>query len=287
MNANYKCADKASGSGLASCVGTVAERRRRSTPRRVGDHTFTVTATDKAGNVTTTVNHYSVRYAWHGFFSPISNSSDSELNLVHAGDLIKLGFGLDGNRGSDIFAAGSPSSAPVSCPSWTPHLVAGGGSGHDRRALASASPPAHYSYGWQTERLLGRHLPPVPAAAEGRDVGPLGHVHVLRLGRSLRGSGFGRSPVGFPAVSAPEAKIEQTDAGAVVVSPGWFVVNMADCAWTRDDLGGEWSTPASPRASSSSTGSGSTCCSRARRTASTTRRACRRTSSSSRASACC
>jgi uncharacterized cupin superfamily protein len=44
-------------------------------------------------------------------------------------------------------------------------------------------------------------------------------------------------------VSAPEAKIEQTDAGAVVVSPGWFVVNMADCAWTRDDLGGEWSTP--------------------------------------------
>src|SRR3954462_6303635 len=33
-------------------------------------------------------------------------------------------------------------------------------------------------------------------------------------GRSLRGSGFGRSPVGFPAVSAPEAKLEQTDAGA-------------------------------------------------------------------------
>jgi uncharacterized cupin superfamily protein len=44
-------------------------------------------------------------------------------------------------------------------------------------------------------------------------------------------------------VAAPEATIAQTDEGAVVTSPGWFVLNMADCAWTRDDKGGEWSTP--------------------------------------------
>ena len=37
-----------------------------------------------------------------------------------------------------------------------------------------------------------------------------------------------------------EAKIEQTEAGAVVASPGWFVLNMADVAWTRDPHGGEW-----------------------------------------------
>jgi uncharacterized cupin superfamily protein len=48
------------------------------------------------------------------------------------------------------------------------------------------------------------------------------------------------------AVSVPEAKIEQTDDGAVVASPGWFVLNMADCAWTRDDKGGEWSTYGEP-----------------------------------------
>jgi uncharacterized cupin superfamily protein len=48
------------------------------------------------------------------------------------------------------------------------------------------------------------------------------------------------------AVSVPEAKIEQTDEGAVVASPGWFVLNMADCAWTRDDKGGEWSTYGEP-----------------------------------------
>lgn len=38
-----------------------------------------------------------------------------------------------------------------------------------------------------------------------------------------------------------EAKIEQTEAGAVLASPGWFVLNMADVAWTRDKRGGEWS----------------------------------------------
>jgi hypothetical protein len=148
VNASYKCADKASGSGLASCVGTVPNGDPIDTST-LGDHTFTVTATDKAGNVTTTVNHYNVRYAWQGFFSPISNSSDSELNLVHAGDLIKLGFGLDGNRGSDIFAAGSPSSVPVSCPAWTPHSVPAAGAG-TTPGLSFGVASGHYSYGWQT-----------------------------------------------------------------------------------------------------------------------------------------
>jgi uncharacterized cupin superfamily protein len=47
-------------------------------------------------------------------------------------------------------------------------------------------------------------------------------------------------------VTAPEAKIEQTDEGMVVTSPGWFVVNMADSVWTQDDRGGEWSTFGEP-----------------------------------------
>jgi len=41
-------------------------------------------------------------------------------------------------------------------------------------------------------------------------------------------------------VATGEAKIEQTEAGAVVASPGWFVLNMADVVWTRDPRGGEW-----------------------------------------------
>jgi quercetin dioxygenase-like cupin family protein len=42
---------------------------------------------------------------------------------------------------------------------------------------------------------------------------------------------------------AGEARIEQTEAGAVIASPGWFVVNFADVAWTRDARGGEWANP--------------------------------------------
>src|SRR3954468_907690 len=150
VNANYKCADKAkNNSGLASCVGDVAKGHAIDTST-VGSHTFTVTATDKAGNVTTVNRSYHVHYAWQGFFAPITNSSSSKLNLVHAGDLIKLGFGLQGNRGSDIFAAGSPSSVAVSCPAWTPHSVPAGGSG-TTAGLSYGVASGHYTYGWQTD----------------------------------------------------------------------------------------------------------------------------------------
>jgi uncharacterized cupin superfamily protein len=49
-------------------------------------------------------------------------------------------------------------------------------------------------------------------------------------------------------VASGEAKIEQTDAGAIVASPGWFVLNMAEIAWTRDasGRGGEWANPEPP-----------------------------------------
>jgi hypothetical protein len=35
----------------------------------------------------------------------VSNTEDQKLNLVHTGDLVKLGFGLDGDRGLGVFAA--------------------------------------------------------------------------------------------------------------------------------------------------------------------------------------
>jgi uncharacterized cupin superfamily protein len=49
-------------------------------------------------------------------------------------------------------------------------------------------------------------------------------------------------------VGGGKAKIEQTDAGAIVASPGWFVLNMAEVAWMRDasGRGGEWSNPEPP-----------------------------------------
>ena len=37
-----------------------------------------------------------------------------------------------------------------------------------------------------------------------------------------------------------EARIEQTDHGAVVESDGWFVVNAADASWTGHERSGRW-----------------------------------------------
>ncbi|MDQ1494386.1 MAG: hypothetical protein QOG69_869, partial [Actinomycetota bacterium] len=57
--ADYGCADEADGSGLASCVGTVADGADLDTAI-LGSHTFTVKAIDNAGNATTESVTYNV-----------------------------------------------------------------------------------------------------------------------------------------------------------------------------------------------------------------------------------
>ena len=144
--AKFKCTDGES--GIASCTGTVANGANLATST-VGSHAFTVTATDLAGNVTAKTVHYSVTYTFNGFFQPISNESDQQLNLVHAGDLIKIGFSLNGNRGLNIFAAGSPSTTLVGCPTWNPHIVSGASTGSTAGVTFGVA-SGHYTYGWQT-----------------------------------------------------------------------------------------------------------------------------------------
>jgi hypothetical protein len=41
-------------------------------------------------------------------------------------------------------------------------------------------------------------------------------------------------------VGVPEARIEQSDEGAVVASEGWFVLNAADASWTGHERSGRW-----------------------------------------------
>lgn len=146
VTAAFKCADHTSGVG--SCVGTVANGAHLDTST-VSTHAFTVTGTDKAGNVQALTHHYTVDYTWNGFYAPIANTETSRLNLVHAGDLIKIGFGLDGNRGLSIFAGGSPTSVAVACPAWTPHTVPAAGSGSSA-GLSYGVASGHYTYGWPT-----------------------------------------------------------------------------------------------------------------------------------------
>jgi uncharacterized cupin superfamily protein len=42
-------------------------------------------------------------------------------------------------------------------------------------------------------------------------------------------------------VPVSEANLEQTDEGLAVASDGWFVVNLADVVWERNEKGGEYS----------------------------------------------
>jgi uncharacterized cupin superfamily protein len=41
-------------------------------------------------------------------------------------------------------------------------------------------------------------------------------------------------------MATEEAKLEQTEAGVVAASPGWFVLNLAESRWQRSEEGGEW-----------------------------------------------
>jgi hypothetical protein len=148
VKANFKCADARGGSGLDTCVGTVPFGSPIDTST-VGNHTFTVTATDRAGNTRTLTRSYHVHYAWAGFFAPVTNTGSSKLNLVHAGDLIRLGFGLHGNRGLGVFESDYPTSVPISCPSWPVHSVHAAPSGAST-GLSFSAVSGHYVYGWQT-----------------------------------------------------------------------------------------------------------------------------------------
>ena len=57
MPADYACSD--AGSGIASCIGDVADGAAIDTAG-LGDKSFTVTGTDNAGNDTVVVNAYTV-----------------------------------------------------------------------------------------------------------------------------------------------------------------------------------------------------------------------------------
>jgi uncharacterized repeat protein (TIGR01451 family) len=79
----------------------------------VGNSTVSATATDAHGNTTTKTFTVTVLYNFTGFFSPVANPTT--VNAVNAGRAIPVKFSLSGNKGLNIFAADSPSSAPYTC----------------------------------------------------------------------------------------------------------------------------------------------------------------------------
>ena len=104
-------------------------------------------AYEAAPRVTRTV---AVRYAWTGFFAPVSNPPT--VNVMNAGRAVPLKFALGGDQGLAILAAGSPSSQRVACAGGAPtgtvdQTVTAGSS-----TLAYDATTGQYTYVWKTER---------------------------------------------------------------------------------------------------------------------------------------
>jgi parallel beta-helix repeat protein len=87
--ASYSCSD--GGSGVAICVGTVADGANFDTST-LGTKSFEVTATDNAGNSKSQSLTYEVNYNFIGFSSPVDNPSI--MNIARAGQAIPLKWQL-------------------------------------------------------------------------------------------------------------------------------------------------------------------------------------------------
>jgi hypothetical protein len=150
--ADYACQDEAGGSGLASCVGAVADGTQIDTAT-VGAKTFTVNAEDNAGNTATLTHNYSVVYDFAGFFQPVENPD--AWNMAKAGQGIPVKFSLDGDQGLAIFNTGSPTAVQVACPSGT-------GTTYDAIETTTANSSGliydadagQYVYVWKTPKTL-------------------------------------------------------------------------------------------------------------------------------------
>jgi uncharacterized repeat protein (TIGR01451 family) len=115
----------------------------------VGTTTNTFRVTDAAGNYTDCSFTVTVLYDFTGFFAPIDNLPI--VNSMKAGQAAPIKFSLSGNKGLNIFAAGSPSSIQISCQNGDPvapveeTLTAGSSS------LSYSATSDQYIYVWKTE----------------------------------------------------------------------------------------------------------------------------------------
>jgi hypothetical protein len=140
--ATPNAADSRSGLVSSSC-GTP-------TTNTVGSKSVSCTATDYAGNTNTVAANYVVAWAFTGFLQPVDPMPT--VNVVKAGSGVQVKFGLGGDKGLAIFAAGFPASQPVSCDATAPQddveaTVTAGNS-----SLSYDASTQLYGYTWKTEK---------------------------------------------------------------------------------------------------------------------------------------
>ncbi|MCP8999642.1 carboxypeptidase-like regulatory domain-containing protein [Pseudarthrobacter sp. RMG13] len=90
------------------------------------------------------------RWPFRGFVEPVDNGGT--LNAMKAGAAVPIKFGVGGNRGLDILAAGAPSSSVIACPGGTAlddieQTLAAGNS-----SLSYAASSDTYTYVWKTQK---------------------------------------------------------------------------------------------------------------------------------------
>ncbi len=117
---NFSCADALS--GISTCVGPAASGTNFNT-NTFGTHTFTVTATDVAGNQAQVTSTYTVGYNFIGFLSPLnvagSVSAPTFSGTVNQGSAVPLKWELLDSSGSVIGNLSTLTSI-IACPSSSP-----------------------------------------------------------------------------------------------------------------------------------------------------------------------
>lgn len=148
VTAQYACSD--SQSGVATCAGSVANGVLLNTSAP-GSHTFSVSATDVAGNTATVSQNYAIasQLNFQGFLAPASNAP--VLNVVARGHTVPIKWRLpDGNGGyvSNFISFVSLTSSPISCPTAGQNLITENATGATGLRYDAAT--TSFIYNWPT-----------------------------------------------------------------------------------------------------------------------------------------
>jgi hypothetical protein len=138
--------------GIDNATSTLSASVNTST---VGEKTVTFTAQDDVGHVATKQCSYSVIFNFDGFLSPVDNPGTDAtpvFNSAKAGQSIPVKFGLGGNQGLNIMAAGYPKVTSINCDTSATVVpieqyaasTANGGLTYDATAN-------QYNYIWKTQ----------------------------------------------------------------------------------------------------------------------------------------
>ncbi|WP_405151282.1 S8 family serine peptidase [Sphaerisporangium sp. NBC_01403] len=118
---------------------------------------FTATCSggrDRAGNRAAQVSvTYQVVFDWRNFGAPVSVD---KVNVVKAGSAVPIKFGLGGDQGLAIFAAGFPALRATACDTSAPREVAEQTVTAGSSSLTYDPVAKQYQYVWKTEKSLAK-----------------------------------------------------------------------------------------------------------------------------------